>query len=476
MAEPEQENSGDDGDEDTAGSALVGFLRADHRERRPADAHPDQEPADIGGLGDPDDPDGKEEPGAGGEAVCLGEFDQLDEEVEEEGDVDQPEEGGHKAPKPSGLEVFPDDGQREEKKAEQKKVVSGIQPRQVVSTETDNEATAEPEGFERAESGLLEELVELELGEEREGGDEKDARVDTEKEKRHRQDGPERGETENTLWHKTGGAAAGPRSGALQPLYLLQLIGGLPVAALPPGIIAEGGLEVLVLEIRPEDGADVDLRIGGLEEEEVTQPTFSRGADDEVRIRQIPCVEVAPKASVIHALEVEGSRACRFGDGFDGIDHLAAGTVVQGKREGVLRKGGGCAFDLPEALLNVLGQFLEASDDAEPDPVLDELFLLFGEEPVEQLHQRGDLVLGAVPVFNAEGEEGEVADAVLAGGFKGTLDGIRATPVAFDPGKAPLPRPAPVAVHDNGDMARLRIGGRIIRRVHGGFGVWSGVW
>ena len=72
----------------------------------------------------------------------------------------------------------------------------------------------------------------------------------------------------------------------------------------------------------------------------------------------------------------------------------------------------------------------------------------------EQLHQRADLVLRPAPVLAGEGEQGQGANAALKAEVDAGVDRACAGTVADGARATATLRPAPVAVHDDGDMAR----------------------
>jgi len=76
------------------------------------------------------------------------------------------------------------------------------------------------------------------------------------------------------------------------------------------------------------------------------------------------------------------------------------------------------------------------------------------DEEVQQPDECPHFRLGPLPVLRAERIEGQVLHAVIGKALDHAPDVFRPGPVARDPGQAPLRRPAPVAVHDDGDVPR----------------------
>ncbi len=74
---------------------------------------------------------------------------------------------------------------------------------------------------------------------------------------------------------------------------LVGLVAGFAESSFPSDVVLEGVEEGIPAELRPMKGRDEDFRIGGLEEEEVTEAEFARGPDDEVWVGQILGLKVA---------------------------------------------------------------------------------------------------------------------------------------------------------------------------------------
>ena len=82
-------------------------------------------------------------------------------------------------------------------------------------------------------------------------------------------------------------------------------------------------------------------------------------------------------------------------------------------------------------------------------------FVEVGEdEALHQPHQVADLFLGPLPVFGAESVERHRVDAEVARRAHDRPHRLDAGLVTGDAGQQPLFRPAAIAVHDDGDMAR----------------------
>jgi len=88
-------------------------------------------------------------------------------------------------------------------------------------------------------------------------------------------------------------------------------------------------------------------------------------------------------------------------------------------------------------------------------------FLLQGSH--EQLLQRRNLFGGSPPVLRAEGEQGQVFDAAIGARTRDLTHRLDPLLVTGDAREIALFGPAPVAIHDDGDMPGDVVGGRTSR-------------
>ena len=90
--------------------------------------------------------------------------------------------------------------------------------------------------------------------------------------------------------------------------------------------------------------------------------------------------------------------------------------------------------------------------DMDLNPLLDQVRLLFPGIELQKTHEGRDLPGRPVPVFRGEGEKGEDLDPQLDGSFQGLPDGLHPLPMPGMAGKSPLPGPAAVTIHDDGNV------------------------
>src|SRR5436309_10514995 len=91
-------------------------------------------------------------------------------------------------------------------------------------------------------------------------------------------------------------------------------------------VILDCGSKLVWAEVRPERVGEDELRIRRLPEQEVRHPQLARGADDEVGIRHLRCVEMARERVLV-------DRLAGGGDPPGGFDELCPPAVVKGDPE-----------------------------------------------------------------------------------------------------------------------------------------------
>jgi hypothetical protein len=154
-----------------------------------------------------------------------------------------------------------------------------------------------------------------------------------------------------------------------------------------------------------------------------------------------------------------------LGQGAHGPDEFGPSRVGdhQVHQEAVAAAGG--LLDPPDGIPDGLRHGGEVPEHPHPDGAVPELVLLLVGVELEERHQGEDLLFGSKPVLGAEREEGEDLDPRFHGPVNHLPHGFHSRPVSFLPGERLLPGPAPVAVHDDGDVpgyrhaVQVRIGG-----------------
>src|SRR5213080_843743 len=105
-------------------------------------------------------------------------------------------------------------------------------------------------------------------------------------------------------------------------------------------------------------------------------------------------------------------------------------------------------------LLDYLRQAIGLADDFQADIVLVQLRGFALEIMDEIFHQRIHFILWPVPVLDGKGIERVVFDSEFRSGPNDDAGGFSASAVALNARQVFLSCPAPVAIHDDGDMPR----------------------
>ena len=149
-------------------------------------------------------------------------------------------------------------------------------------------------------------------------------------------------------------------------------------------------------------------------------------------------------------------------EALDPVDNLQSPAVTERENQRETVVVCGLLDRFVQLRLAGLRQIRQATDRLEPNIFFHQLRRLFFQEALEQVHQRENFAFRALPVFGGKGIEGEELDPQIAAAFDAGADRVGAFFVAFDSRQSALLRPAAVAIHDNGDVAR----NRLERRIH----------
>src|SRR5262249_55455863 len=132
------------------------------------------------------------------------------------------------------------------------------------------------------------------------------------------------------------------------------------------------------------------------------------------------------------------------------IHNLGASAVVDRQAQNHAGIGFGQANVLVDFGEDTCRQALAPSDGLEADVLVHHLGALFTKVFAKQRHEKIELGARSLPVLNAEAIKRELSDAETAAFLNRRTYTAYALPVPLNPGLAALPRPAAVAVHDDG--------------------------
>src|SRR5438046_3744938 len=228
-------------------------------------------------------------------------------------------------------------------------------------------------------------------------------------------------------------------------------------AAVAALVVGDGAIEIRGAEVGPERRRHPELGIGDLPQQEVRDAHLAARADEQVGIRQALGVERAADVRLRHRVRRQLARLHAPREDAKGVEQLVAPAVVEGDEEREARVVARLERDVLEPATDGQRHAGRAPDHAQPHLVLHEVRQLAIDRLLEQPHQHCDLVLRAVPVLRGERVEREEAQPGRVGGADDRARRLHALAMAGHARQAALDRPAPVAVHDDGDVGGHRV-------------------
>src|SRR5260221_60988 len=220
--------------------------------------------------------------------------------------------------------------------------------------------------------------------------------------------------------------------------------------------------QVVAAEVGPERLGHPDFRVRDLPEQEVADAHFAARPDQQIGIRLACRVEIIAELALVEFLGADAvrDRAARR------IDDLGAPAVVQRDVEQHPCVLFGLLDADAEFVLSIGREFIRAAAHLEPHVVREERAELEADVPLEQQHQRVHFGARAFPVFDRKRIEREHVDAETRGTLNDVAHRIDAGAMPFDARQMPLRGPAPVAVHDDGDVRRQLVEIHLARELH----------
>src|SRR5918993_4458326 len=228
----------------------------------------------------------------------------------------------------------------------------------------------------------------------------------------------------------------------------------------------EGPQELLGGKIRPQRIRHVELCVGYLPEQEVRDAQLAAGPDHQVDLGYVGGVEVTGKGHLVDVLRRE--TVCDYPAG--GVHDLGASSVVERDVDVEAVVARGKVLSLLHCFQHRGGQGFSSAPKTEPGPTLVQLGHLLAGRVKEELHERLYLTLWTRPVLGREGVEGQRLHPGASSGLQQWCEHRDTGPVAGCARKPATLRPAPVAVHDDGDVTGgpLGVEDALLGRVCGG--------
>ena len=211
---------------------------------------------------------------------------------------------------------------------------------------------------------------------------------------------------------------------------------------------------MLLAEVGPEEVGEIELGVGHLPEEEVADAQLAAGANQQVGVGHIVGSKIVAQCILVDVVLFDGTVGGIADDAFQCLGNFPPRTVAEGQRQGGACVSGGCGNDLLQRTPRCLGQPRGVAHHAHTDIVLHQRRGLLVDGFDDELHKSVDLGLGAVPVLGREGVERQEADVEAGSGFDRLAHGLRGVLVPKEAYLRLLLRPAAVAVHNDGHVAR----------------------
>src|SRR5439155_3746199 len=211
-------------------------------------------------------------------------------------------------------------------------------------------------------------------------------------------------------------------------------------------------VEMLPAEVGPQDVRDPEFRVCELPEQKVGDAQLAARSDEEVRIGQPVRVELPREEILVDLLGRDPLLPVLLEDASHRVDDFRTTPVGNRQHEDEAVIAGEVA---PRGLQDLAAPFREeihTADRAELDVIPLELLALLPKHLLQDAHEPTHLPRASVPVFEREGVEREHLDPQLDGAFDHLPHGAPARAVPHQARQPAALRPAPVSVHDDGDV------------------------
>jgi len=213
----------------------------------------------------------------------------------------------------------------------------------------------------------------------------------------------------------------------------------------------EGFVKLCGIEVGPQGVGEIKLSVGQLPQHEVADARLAARADEQVGLGLACGAKV-----VAELLGRQVSHGCRGVGGLPSlrsVQDVPTAAVVGRHVEGEAGVAGGVGHGFANAVLQGLREARNVADDVEAHAFGLHVFDFFFKVLNEQAHEGGHLVVGTAPVFGAEGEQGEVADAFFQAVFHQVWHQTRAFDMAHGARHEALFGPTAIAIHDDGNVS-----------------------
>src|SRR5579859_25467 len=248
---------------------------------------------------------------------------------------------------------------------------------------------------------------------------------------------------------------AGIPTGLMQRIawhrFTRELFAGTTEAALAVAIGIDRATQRLRVEVRPEFVGEIELGVGKLPEQEIADALLPASTDEQVRLGRVVHGQIRREMCLAKTARWLGLIACHA---VDRLQDIPAPAIVRCDRQGKPVVGCRQHFRFGNHPVQSWFETGQIADDFQSDAILVQLGDFLLQRDHEQLHQERNLVLRSPPILAAEREQCQIPHALRCTGLGHRAHGFEAALVPGHPRQEAAFRPAPVAVHDNGDVAR----------------------
>src|SRR6202167_3614477 len=164
-------------------------------------------------------------------------------------------------------------------------------------------------------------------------------------------------------------------------------------------------------------------------------------------------MQIASDAIRRHLIGGEAAGCDFYGQAPRGLRDFLPCAVIECNDERETAVAAGQILRLLQEEADIAIQSGALADDAHPHVVPVQFSQIIADKPSKQPHQIHDFRRGPRPILRAEGKDRQNGNAEFARCPHGAAQCLYAAAVALDPGQPARGRPAPVTVHNDGDMS-----------------------
>src|SRR5579862_3282106 len=225
-------------------------------------------------------------------------------------------------------------------------------------------------------------------------------------------------------------------------------------AALAAAVLDDGGFERGAVEVRPVGRHEHQFAVRGLPEKKIRKPLLAAGADNDIGIGHVRSVKVARQQLGRNSVGRKLTLRYFSGETAGSARDLLARAVIKRDDQRESRVVARQIFRFLQQETDVAVERLPLADDTHPHIALMQVGKIVANEAAQQHQKILDLGLGPRPIFRAEREDGQIRNAEVARRTHGPAQSFHSAPVSFHPRQAARRRPAPIAIHNDGNVPR----------------------